>query len=114
MNEKTNIIPMGSLFVILLMLNIFIGADFIPVAKFRVECEYQSCATIEDRLVHRNFYWYTKGREERLQNGSTPFGFDHLPSQTVLCVILHKTMSCNEVMEALKNYREYVHTDEFS
>uniref|UniRef100_A0A915Q429 Uncharacterized protein n=1 Tax=Setaria digitata TaxID=48799 RepID=A0A915Q429_9BILA len=44
-------------------------------------------ATLERRLIHRNYYWYTKGKEERLRNGSTPFGFDHLPPQTVLCVI---------------------------
>lgn len=45
-------------------------------------------ATLESRLIQRNFYWYTKGKEERLQNKSTPFGFDHLPSQTVLCLVI--------------------------
>ncbi|VDM20583.1 unnamed protein product [Wuchereria bancrofti] len=69
---------------------------------------------MENQLIHRNYYWYTKGKEERLQNGSTPFGFDHLPPQTVLCVILHKVISCDAVMEALKHYKEYIHTDEFT
>lgn len=45
-------------------------------------------ATLEDRLIHRNYYWYTKGKEERIQNGSIPFGFDHLPAQSVLCMVI--------------------------
>ncbi|KAK6103359.1 hypothetical protein QQG55_12185 [Brugia pahangi] len=64
-------------FVIFLVLNIFIGANFTALAEL----------SMESRLIHRNYYWYIKGREERLQNGSTPFGFDHLPPQTVLCVV---------------------------
>uniref|UniRef100_A0AAF5PWR1 Uncharacterized protein n=1 Tax=Wuchereria bancrofti TaxID=6293 RepID=A0AAF5PWR1_WUCBA len=95
---------MVSSFVIFLILNIFIGANFTALAKL----------SMENQLIHRNYYWYTKGKEERLQNGSTPFGFDHLPPQTVLCVILHKVISCDAVMEALKHYKEYIHTDEFT
>ncbi|KAM3719750.1 Larval cuticle protein [Dirofilaria immitis] len=93
---------MVSSFVIFLILNIFIGINFTAID------------VSERRLIHRNFYWYTMGKEERRRSGSTPFGFDHLPSQTVLCVILHKTVECDKVIEALKHYKEYNHTDQFS
>uniref|UniRef100_A0A1I8EXT1 Uncharacterized protein n=2 Tax=Wuchereria bancrofti TaxID=6293 RepID=A0A1I8EXT1_WUCBA len=86
--------------------NVLERSDFIFFTSFRL--------SMENQLIHRNYYWYTKGKEERLQNGSTPFGFDHLPPQTVLCVILHKVISCDAVMEALKHYKEYIHTDEFT
>uniref|UniRef100_A0A8R1TK93 Uncharacterized protein n=1 Tax=Onchocerca volvulus TaxID=6282 RepID=A0A8R1TK93_ONCVO len=104
LNTLENKLPMVQSFVIFLLLNIFIGVNFTAIAE----------TEIEKRLIHRNYYWYTKGKEERQQNGLTPFDFDHLPAQTVLCVILHKTISCDEVMKALKHYKEYQHTDQFS
>ncbi|OZC11761.1 hypothetical protein X798_00941 [Onchocerca flexuosa] len=89
-------------FIIFLLLNITI--NFTAIAG----------TEIEKRLIHRNYYWYMKGKEKRQQSGLAPFGFDHLPAQTVLCVILHKIISCDEVIKALKNYKEYQHTDQFS
>ncbi|EJD75114.1 hypothetical protein LOAG_17674 [Loa loa] len=71
---------MVSSFVILLMLIIFTEVNSRPASK----------STMESRLIQRNFYWYTKGKEERLQNKLAPFGFDHLPPQTVLCVASKK------------------------
>lgn len=92
-----------TLFVILLLLNIFIGTDFAPAVD----------SPIRRKLIHRNYYWYTKEKEERIQNRSLPLAVDHLPPQSALCVILHKTSSCDEIIQALKRYEEYVHTEKF-
>ncbi|VDO39854.1 unnamed protein product [Onchocerca flexuosa] len=51
------------------------------------EKSHVDCTEIEKRLIHRNYYWYMKGKEKRQQSGLAPFGFDHLPAQTVLCVV---------------------------
>ncbi|VDN05466.1 unnamed protein product [Thelazia callipaeda] len=69
--------------------------------------------SLEKTLIQRNYYWYTKDKAQRLQNQSVPFGFDHLPPQSVLCLILQKTLNCDKVIKALKRYKEYVHTDRF-
>lgn len=43
---------------------------------------------MQNQLILRNYYWYLKGREERLRNRSMPFALDHLPPRKVLCAVI--------------------------